>query len=68
MQLEGDGGAATGLRAQLAEAVGERDALQQSNAALESHIARLKEQLERPGRLVVKKALRRGQYKKPDAS
>lgn len=37
-------------------------------APLNARIERMKKQLERPGRLVVKKALRRGQYAKPVVS
>lgn len=44
-----------------------QEELRASNAALEAHVARLKKQLERPGRLVAKKVLRRGHYSSPDA-
>ncbi|RMB61227.1 hypothetical protein EAX62_00705 [Tessaracoccus antarcticus] len=56
------------LRGQVDIAAVEREELQQRIAGLEAHVARLKKQLERPGRLMVKKALRRGQYAKPEIS
>lgn len=42
--------------------------LNSTNAALEAHIARLKQQLERPFRLAAKKVLRRGAGTKPATS
>lgn len=44
-----------------------QDALRATITDLETHVTRLKRQLERPGRLVAKKVLRRGPYSSPDA-
>ena len=46
----------------------EQETRRQNGAGREAHVARLKKQLQRPGRLMVKKALRRGQYAKPEIS
>ncbi len=52
--------------ARAAAATTELDRMRATIQPLEAHIARLKRQVKSPGKLLVKKALRRGQFE-PDA-
>lgn len=56
------------LRAELADARADNERLRTTTHELEAHVGRLKTQLSSPAKLVVKKAMRRGPYSKPDAS